>query len=57
MFDAYRQGCVAMIPRRPVVGAKSILDLPEPLPTLLLWALITVGAVIWVKSGGGLGII
>ena len=46
--------------RERLVGAEMserIGELAEPWPTLILWALLSVGAILWVKGGGGLGIL
>lgn len=43
-----------------LVGAEMserIGELAEPWPTLILWALLSVGAILWVKGGGGIGIL
>ena len=38
-----------LVERASVAG---FLDLPEPLPTILIYFLMLVGAIVWVKSGG-----
>lgn len=58
MNHYYKQGCCkivenphsqALVERGRIAG---ILDLPEPIPTIVLYLLLVAGAIFWVKAGG-----
>ena len=38
-----------LVERARVAG---VLDLPEPLPTVIIYFLMLIGAIVWVKGGG-----